>query len=257
MNNSLFIITGASRGLGLELALKSCRPGSTVVGLSRGMSDELASHAFSKGALLLQWQVDLSECEQVAQRLENWLMLQNEENFTEVTLINNAGTLGLMAPLEEICFNHISRTIAIGLEAPIQLTSAFIRAVRNWSIPKNVLNISSGMGRRAQAGSSLYGASKAGLDHFSRCVALDEARRANGVRITSLAPGIIDTDMQKELRASDPVLFPDRDRYIKFNLSGALKSAGDVAENILFYLHSPNFAIEPVTNLVEMRDLPK
>ena len=58
------------------------------------------------------------------------------------------------------------------------LTAAFLRATRNWAIDKRVLNISSGAGKRPVAGWAAYCAAKAGLDHFSRVVALDEGDAA-------------------------------------------------------------------------------
>ena len=71
-----------------------------------------------------------------------------------------------------------------------------------------MLNISSGLGRRAMAGQATYCAAKAGMDHLSRAVALDQALLANGARIVSLAPGVIDTDMQAQLRGSSVAGFP-------------------------------------------------
>ena len=64
----------------------------------------------------------------------------------------------------------------------------------------------------SQAG---YCAVKAGLDHFSRSVALDQAHMPHPARIVSLAPGVIDTDMQVQLRAGDPALFPDLARFVE------------------------------------------
>ena len=67
--------------------------------------------------------------------------------------------------------------------------------------------MSSGLGRRAMAGSAAYCAQKAGLDHFARALALEEQARPHGARVASVAPGIIDTDMQKQLRGADPQRF--------------------------------------------------
>jgi NAD(P)-dependent dehydrogenase (short-subunit alcohol dehydrogenase family) len=72
-----------------------------------------------------------------------------------------------------------------------------------------MLNISSGLGRRAMASQATYCAAKAGMDHFTRCLALEEALKPNGARVCSLAPGVIDTDMQVQLRGA-PASFPDR-----------------------------------------------
>jgi len=60
-----------------------------------------------------------------------------------------------------------------------------------------VLNISSGLGRRAMAGQASYLRVEGGLDHLTRALALDEARRPNGAKLVSLAPGVIDTEMQQ------------------------------------------------------------
>ena len=138
------------------------------------------------------------------------------------------------------------------LIAPLQLTAAFLGATREGWGQVRVLNISSGMSQRAMAGAALYGASKAGLDHLSRCVALDEARRSPGAQIVSLAPGVIDTDMQQELRNGD-ALFPDRERYIQLQATGALTPAHETARQVLAYLHHPAYGSEPVVNLVQLR----
>uniref|UniRef100_UPI003C77E626 SDR family NAD(P)-dependent oxidoreductase n=1 Tax=Escherichia coli TaxID=562 RepID=UPI003C77E626 len=81
------------------------------------------------------------------------------------------------------------------LEAPLLLTGAFLRGTAGWTGARRVLNISSGLGRRAMASQAAYCAAKAGMDHFTRCVALEQEGLANGARVCSLAPGVIDTDM--------------------------------------------------------------
>jgi NAD(P)-dependent dehydrogenase (short-subunit alcohol dehydrogenase family) len=167
-------------------------------------------------------------------------------------LINNAGTLGAMAPLQTISQAVITQAITVDLIAPLQLMRTFLGATREGWGQVRVLNISSGMSQRAMAGAALYGASKAGLDHLSRCVALDEARRSSGAQIVSLAPGVIDTDMQQELRNGD-ALFPDRERYIQMQATGALTPAPDTARQVLAYLHHPLYGSEPVVNLVQLR----
>ncbi|MBS1163944.1 MAG: short-chain dehydrogenase, partial [Burkholderiaceae bacterium] len=99
-----------------------------------------------------------------------------------------------------------------------------------------VLNISSGAGRRAIAGWAVYCAAKAGLDQLSRVMAEDEARRPNGAKVVSLAPGVIDTDMQGEIRSAEPTGFPDLPRFRELKASGQLASADDAAARVLAYL---------------------
>ena len=78
----------------------------------------------------------------------------------------------------------------------------------------HIINISSGLGRRPMASQSAYCAAKAGMDHFTRCLALEEAAKPHGAKVCSLAPGVIDTGMQVQLRGADAAAFPDRDRVV-------------------------------------------
>jgi benzil reductase ((S)-benzoin forming) len=89
------------------------------------------------------------------------------------------------------------------------LTAAFLHATAGWAGPRKVVFVSSGLGRRAMAGSASYCAAKAGLDHLARAVALEEAAKPGGARVVSLAPGVIDTDMQVQLRSADPTRLPN------------------------------------------------
>jgi NAD(P)-dependent dehydrogenase (short-subunit alcohol dehydrogenase family) len=104
------------------------------------------------------------------------------------------------------------------------LTAAFLDATRAWRGQRRVLNISSGLGRRPMASQAAYCAAKAGLDLFTRCVALDEAGQPNGARVCSLAPGVIDTDMQVHLRGADAAAFPDRANFEQLKTAGQLAS---------------------------------
>ncbi len=129
------------------------------------------------------------------------------------------------------------------------LTAAFLRATESWEQPRKVLNISSGLGRRAMASQGAYCAAKAGMDHFTRCLALDEARKPNGARVCALAPGVIDTDMQVTLRSAAPDAFPDQDNFIGLKTRGMLSSPADAASRVLGWLDRPDFGTNPVADV--------
>ena len=129
------------------------------------------------------------------------------------------------------------------------LSAAFLGGTAGWAAMRKVLNISSGLGRHAMASQGPYCAAKAGLDHFSRTVALEEAARPNGARIVSLAPGVIDTDMQHELRAGDPQTFPDRARFVQLKEEGRLDSPDHAAAKVLHYLAREDFGAHPVADV--------
>jgi NAD(P)-dependent dehydrogenase (short-subunit alcohol dehydrogenase family) len=245
----LVILTGASRGLGAALAERLLAPGVLLLTLSRRPSPALQDQAKAAGATLEQWAIDVGHDVGTAARLETWLHRHASDGFAAATLINNAGLLGPVGPIDRSNAEQLAAVLRVGLEAPIVLTAAFLCATRNWAIDKRVLNISSGAGRRPITGWASYCAAKAGLDHYSRVVALDEVLRPHPARIVSLAPGVIDTDMQGELRVAEAAGFPEQSNFIQLKASGQLPAPDAAAARVLAYLARPDFGSQPVADV--------
>lgn len=184
----LYIVTGSSRGLGAALVAQLVQPGNAVIGMARRINPALAAE---------QWTLDLADPLPAAERLQAWL--RANAGWDSATLINNAALLSAPGPLAATELVELSSALRVGLEAPALLSRVFL--AETTSVPKRrILNISSGLGRRAMAGSAAYCAIKAGLDHLSRALALE----APDVGVVSLAPGVIDTDMQCTSRRCPP-----------------------------------------------------
>jgi NAD(P)-dependent dehydrogenase (short-subunit alcohol dehydrogenase family) len=249
LNMELFILTGASRGLGRAMAETLVAADRLLLTISRRPDASLQTLAAARGAALEQWALDLAHGAGAAARLETWLRKQDPTRFSAATLINNAGLLGQVGPLQDADAETTAAALRVGLEAPALLAAAFLRATDAWGVPRKVLNVSSGAGRRAIAGWSVYCAAKAGLDQLSRVMAEDEARRPSGAKVVSLAPGVIDTDMQASVRAADASGFPDRPRFMEMKASGQLASAEDAAARVLAYLARPDFGANPVADV--------
>ncbi|MGB4117542.1 MAG: SDR family NAD(P)-dependent oxidoreductase [Polaromonas sp.] len=249
MTQHLYILTGASRGMGLAMARQLLQPGNTVLCISRSTNETLAAQAKQAGVNLLQWTQDLALGAVTCARLEQWLREQPSSSFESATLINNAGVIPRIGPLSEADADDLSHALRVGLETPMQLTSAFLRATASWPGQRKVLNISSGLGRRAMASQAGYCAAKAGMDHFTRCVALEEALKTNGAKVCSLAPGVIDTAMQEQLRGADSQAFPDQSSFINLKSSGALASPEDAASRVLAVLMRADFGDNPVADV--------
>jgi benzil reductase ((S)-benzoin forming) len=246
MTQHLYILTGASRGMGLAMAEQLLSTDHSLLCLSRHTSETLAARAELLGCTLEQWSMDLEHSTIAALRLEKWLQCYPRDAVTGITLINNAGIIPRIAPLSASDPADLARALRVGLEAPLLLTGVFLRATEDWHVPRQVLNISSGLGRRAMASQAGYCATKAGLDHFTRCLALDEALKPHGAKVCSLAPGVIDTDMQVQLRSADSAAFPDRKSFVDLKDSGQLKSPADAARRVLAYLARPDFGCNPI-----------
>ncbi|MFC5519577.1 SDR family NAD(P)-dependent oxidoreductase [Polaromonas jejuensis] len=245
----LFILTGASRGMGLAMARQLLTPGHTVLCISRSTQQALAEHAGQTGATLLQWSHDLADSAALGAKLEGWLQDQDGKAWAGAALINNAGVIPRIVPLSDADASDLARALRVGLEAPMQLTSAFLRATDSWPAPRKVLNISSGLGRRPMASQAAYCAVKAGMDHFTRCLALEEALKPRGARVCSLAPGVIDTGMQLQLRSADEAAFPDRENFARLKSAGQLTSPEDAASRVLAYLARADFGDQAVADV--------
>lgn len=249
MKTHLFILTGASRGMGLAMAQQLLANENRLLCMSRHPEPSLATVAAQQNCTLEQWALDLSQSEHAAARLKIWLNSLDPQQIKSVTLINNAGVIPTIAPLSASEPAELARALRVGLEAPILLSAAFLNATERWTVPRKVLNVSSGLGRRPMASQAAYCAAKAGMDHFTRCLALDEARLANGARACSLAPGVIDTDMQVQLRSADAASFPDQAGFAQLKTTGQLCSASEAAKRVLAWLARPDFGQQTVADV--------
>ncbi len=241
----LTILTGASRGLGHAMAAQLLESGHRLLTLQRQPEPGLAKNARTAG-LLEQWAIDLADAPAAAQRLQDWLAALNPAELQSTTLINNAAVVSELVALGQGTLQSLSTAARVGLEAPLLLTSVFLHATASWPLPRKVLNISSGLGRRAMAGSASYCAVKAGVDHFSRAVALEQALLPNGARIMALAPGVIDTDMQLQLRGASPSSLPEREMFVNLHAKGQLASPMSAAAQCLKILNRPEFGANPI-----------
>jgi NAD(P)-dependent dehydrogenase (short-subunit alcohol dehydrogenase family) len=246
MAPALYILTGASRGMGLAMAQRLLQPGHSLLCISRHANPELAQWAQKAEVPLAQWTHDLADGAGASERLRDWLQGQQAGDFRSATLINNAGVIPRIAPLSQSDPSELAWALRVGLEAPMQLCAAFLGATEHWALPRKVLNISSGLGRRAMASQGAYCAAKAGMDHFTRCLALDEALKPQGAKVCSLAPGVIDTDMQVQMRGAAAQDFPDQEGFKQLKSTGMLSTPEEAAAKVLAYLERADFGAQPV-----------
>lgn len=238
--------------MGLAMAQQLLAPQHQLLCLSRQTNADLQARAQATGCTLEQWPQDLADATGAAARLGAWLGAQAPGGWSGATLINNAGVIAAIAPLREqapAAIPALAAALRVGLEAPMLLTAAFLRGTAGWGVPRRVLNISSGLGRRAMASAAAYCAAKAGMDHFTRCLALEEAGKPDGARVCSLAPGVIDTDMQVQLRGAPEAQFPDRGNFAALKEKGQLTTPADAAQRVLAWLQRPDFGAQPVADV--------
>jgi len=245
MQKHITILTGASRGLGAAMAEQLLKPGHLLLTISR----HTANLWVVRDSDLEQWSVDLSDAAPAAERLQQWLVQEGERQPSSVTLINNAASLSPPGPLQADSSANLAMALRVGLEAPLLLSAAFLRATAGWAVPRRLLFISSGLGRRGMAGCATYCALKAGLDNLARALALEQADQGNGAKVVSLAPGVFDTDMQAALRGADPGVFPEAANFLAMKNNGQLATPNDAAARVLAYLARPDFGSNAVADV--------
>lgn len=245
MKMDVYIITGTTNGIGLELTKQLLAAGKTVYGIARkehSMIHDNYHHV----------QLDLADISMLADTIKE-IVSEMKEEAKSFTLINNAGTVEPIGMAREIDGELVAKSIAVNLTAPMLLTNAFIKELAESEVPKKVVQISSGAGRNAYEGWSSYCAGKAGLDRFTEAVQLEESKKSNGAQLVSIAPGIIDTNMQGKIRQSSDSEFPMVERFKDYKESGQLRSPQEVAEDLIRFVESDQF--HTVGVLADLRKL--
>lgn len=232
------IITGHTRGLGRALAELYLRRGWRVLGLARGAADMVSPN-------LRQMQIDLADGAALAAWLSDGLLRGFLADADNILLVNNAGTVSPNAVSGRQRPSEILSAVSLNVAAPLLLANAVL-AARPALVPLDILHIGSGAGRKSYAGWSVYGASKAALDHHARCLA---AEHHENVRAACLAPGVVDTDMQAQIRASDAAAFPLKGRFVSLKNEGGLQTAADTAAKIAAYVESERFGTEAAADI--------
>jgi len=203
MNRSTALITGASRGIGAATALALARDGISLIGLhfgrDRAAAERTADAIRAAGSTPVLIQADLRDGDAAAARIASaWTAALAEHGYagTDV-LVSNAGITGQQS-LEELDPATHAEVQAVNLTAPLFLLHHLAGSVNREG---RVIAVSTGFTRVASPAHLSYTASKAGLEGIVLALAPELATR--GITINAVAPGVIETDMNRDW-LSDP-----------------------------------------------------
>ncbi len=243
-DTSLFILTGASRGLGAALAEALLQPGHRLVCVARGDNPALRAQAEQAGVTLDWHPCDLSD----ARAAEAWMTrtLAALPAHKQVTLVLNAGVVEPIGAIRTLHADALLPHLHLNLAGPMAMTAALLRGTADWGAQRRILAVSSGAARRPVADWAAYCAGKAGLDMFVRAI---NAEGDASTRAVALAPGVLDTDMQRTIRDAD---FAGVQRFRDLHAHGELVSPQDAARRIVAYLARPDFG---ATELDDLRNI--
>ncbi|SOC46420.1 NADP-dependent 3-hydroxy acid dehydrogenase YdfG [Rhizobium subbaraonis] len=191
------LVTGASKGIGAAIAAALVNEGLTVHALARDLS-ALESLAEQLGPRMKPLAADVRDHEAIARQLDG---------VTVDVLVNNAGGLATVRPLHEQSAEETAEVVSLNLTAPLQM----IRLVLPGMIERgrgHIFNLTSTAAGAVFAGTTTYGAAKAGLSQAGRILRYDLA--GTGVRLTEIAPGRVETDFYVKAFDGDRELLRDR-----------------------------------------------
>ncbi len=225
---NIYFITGTSKGIGYGLAIELLKnTNNFVFGLSR--NNNITHNNFK------HIYIDLSDLEQV--KKFNFEFCKNPQ---KIVLINNSGIIGHIRQIGKVDNNKIIETYNINTIAPSILMNKFIEKYENENYEKIILNISSGAGRHSISSWATYCSSKSAIDMFSQVI-FDEQqknRKNKAVKIYSIAPGIVDTPMQTDIRKATIEEFEFADKFKMYKKNGELTSVQEVAEKLVAFIEN-------------------
>lgn len=196
--------------------------------------------ALDDGDRVLSMAADVREADAVEE-----LAIQSVKRFGQIDLwINNAGVLEPIAPLRNCSSEDMQSHIDVNIMGVFHGTKSFINHVRSREGDGVLINISSGASTSAYAGWGAYCAGKAAVDKLTEVVQLEE--EDSGLRAYSVAPGIIDTDMQALIRSTDAANFPLVQKFHDLKRDDAFSSLEFVARSLLELAFDPDHRPESV-----------
>ena len=222
-----FYVTGTSSGIGKALTEKILQnKNNRVIGISRNQSIEHPGYDHIP--------LDLSDLDAV-KNFEFKIFKDSEEYI----LINNAGTLGDVHPAGQLNPDAIIQSYRVNTISPAILMNTFLKTYQQIQKKKFILNISSGAARHSVVSWSTYCSGKAALDMFSQVVHDEQKDQKHPAYIFSVAPGIVDTPMQDEIRAKSEDQFKEVGRFKEYKEKGYLDRPEHVTDMLIQIMNSP------------------
>jgi NAD(P)-dependent dehydrogenase (short-subunit alcohol dehydrogenase family) len=223
LSGKIAIVTGAARGLGRAIALRFAEEGCALSVLDIAYDDvfETASLAQQAGAEAIPFQTDVTKRTEV----ESMVAETERRLGTPHILVNNAGIF-FNASIDTMTEEQWNRMINTNLSSVFLVSQVVIQRWLGAKQAGVIVNLSSMVNNMAFTNSSHYIASKSGVYGFTRATALEFAGR--GIRANAIAPGIIDTELNRPAM-SNPDTLADWMRHIPFNRVGRPEEIANAA----------------------------
>nr|XP_026690363.1 uncharacterized protein LOC100177165 isoform X2 [Ciona intestinalis] len=221
------LITGASSGIGRATSILFSKLGAnlTLCGRNEESLQNTADQCKLNNVKVTTISGDLAESKAIEETIQHCMDFHNKLDV----LVNNAGIIAL-GTLETISMEEFDHMLNVNFRSVFQLSKL---ALPNLIKSKgNIINVSSVNGLRSFPGSLSYGVSKAALDQFTRCTALDYAPMK--VRVNAVNPGVVITELQKRGGLDDAAYAAFLEKSKTTHALGRPGHSDEVSEAIAF-----------------------
>lgn len=230
------VVTGVSKGLGESIAKVLMESGVNVVGVSRGRNDMLHDYASQSNVTYQHFTCDLGDIDNI----EDTFRQISEDIFSHnpitVYLINNAAVLEPIDKSMNIKSSDLAYHVKVNTVAPMVLTNLFLKKATEADVPFIGTTISSGAAERPVYGWSAYCTTKVSINMYTKTVALEQEELNTQNKVIAFSPGVMDTQMQEKIRASNKDEFVEVDTFKDYKKNNLLKdtdAVGGVLVDIL------------------------
>ena len=211
LEGKVAVVTGSSRGIGRTLALGFAEAGASLVIVARSVTEleNTAEEIRAHGGNALSVPTDVTNSDQVSEMVRSSL-----KKFERIDVLVNCAGGGAIAPLLDISEQAWDEMIALNLKS-VYLCSRAVGRVMVDQKSGSIINFSSGAAKAILPEHSHYCASKAGVNQFTRVLAVEWGRF--NVRVNAISPGLTETPLTRD---TDPVLLEQWSKAIPLGRIG-------------------------------------
>jgi enoyl-[acyl-carrier protein] reductase III len=242
LSGKTIVITGGSRGIGRELALRLAREGSNVVVNFKSnaeAADRTIDEVVDAGGKAVAVQADIAESDDVAKLVE-----ASVGQFGSIDVLVANAAASAFKPLAEIRRRHVQKTMSITVEGFLELVSVMTPHMPHGG---RVLAISGWDSFRVLPGHGLLGAAKAAMETLVKYLAIELSKQ--GITAVGLCPGPIDTDSFRYYAGDQWEAYEKN--WLALTPGGRFPSPAEIAESMAFLCSPRSAAINGQTIVID------